>query len=385
MESSRPPLPPGCRLVQRLACYILRLVREQLSPGHPPTEWPADIPLRLQIECHRIVAVVVRAFRDAEQLEWSVSDFKALQGTLTETQLLARFPPAFPRKRDGTAILKDEPFIIVDKAGRILMWYLPNIISATRREIILDAIKWLSYGPSVSPLSASSPQDRRKHNGTFTESTSDVRSGVATFASCWPTLPGDPEHSKSVYAPSSTFLDPNQGGLDFLERISESLAVLGAILAAINPAQFEAGLDVLASLDAGIIKSGNRELLQRVLKDWSTPFTAFSVVNNRDTEPHRDLKSPSWAYDLLYTDGFYIDGRLEVTSLGVRCRYNPGTVVALIASVFVHGIAPVQGSRVGISQFFRQVMVEQTPFSRLPRPLTFHDYAHFFKGTHFFA
>ncbi|EAU81764.2 hypothetical protein CC1G_13115 [Coprinopsis cinerea okayama7 len=385
MDSTRPPLSPGTRLIHRLARYILRLLREQLFPGHPPTPWPKDIPIRLQVECHQIVAVVVKAFLNAEHLAWALHDYKVQKGKLTAAELLARFPPASRQKGDGTPYIKDEPFIVVDSVGRILLWYLPNIVSSARQAVILEAISWLSFDAPETPL-LTKPCEFRRHEGTFTPSGPLVRSGVATFASCWPVpmKSRDQKDPSSSLRPSTTFSDPRNGGLEFLEKVSESMAILGAILAAVHPAQFEAGLDVLAHLNAGSIVTQEPALLRQVLELWSTPFTAFSVVNNRDTWLHLDPKSPPRAYDLLYTGGRYSDARFEVPSLGLRCRYNPGTVVALLAALFEHGISPVVGDRVGISQFFRQVMIEQVPCSRLPTTMYFADFLNLFSSDYYF-
>ncbi|KAG2021221.1 hypothetical protein CC2G_006476 [Coprinopsis cinerea AmutBmut pab1-1] len=291
MDSTRPPLSPGTRLIHRLARYILRLLREQLFPGHPPTPWPKDIPIRLQVECHQIVAVVVKAFLNAEHLAWALHDYKVQKGKLTAAELLARFPPASRQKGDGTPYIKDEPFIVVDSVGRILLWYLPNIVSSARqvgssivalfdslltgsKAVILEAISWLSFDAPETPL-LTKPCEFRRHEGTFT-----------------PSGPLRPERSLVVSEALHHRSDPRNGGLEFLEKVSESMAILGAILAAVHPAQFEAGLDVLAHLNAGSIVTQEPALLRQVLELWSTPFTAFSVVNNRDTWLHLDPKSP---------------------------------------------------------------------------------------------
>ncbi|EAU80339.2 hypothetical protein CC1G_12885 [Coprinopsis cinerea okayama7 len=219
MDSTRPPLSPGTRLIHRLARYILRLLREQLFPGHPPTPWPKDIPIRLQVECHQIVAVVVKAFLNAEHLAWALHDYKVQKGKLTAAELLARFPPASRQKGDGTPYIKDEPFIVVDSVGRILLWYLPNIVSSARQAVILEAISWLSFDAPETPL-LTKPCEFRRHEGTFTPSGPLVRSGVATFASCWPVpmKSRDQKDPSSSLRPSTTFSDPRNGGLEFLEE-----------------------------------------------------------------------------------------------------------------------------------------------------------------------
>jgi Oxygenase domain of the 2OGFeDO superfamily len=144
------------------------------------------------------------------------------------------------------------------------------------------------------------------------------------------------------------------------------MAVIGSILALIHPALFESGLDVLSNLHSGNIHCPRQDLLREVLTVWASPFTAFSVINNRETPVHRDFCSPQFGYDLLYTGGFYEGGRLEIRGLGVRCRYEPGTIVALPSAVFPHGVAPVRGPRVCITQYMRSDILSRNPFYRAP-------------------
>jgi Oxygenase domain of the 2OGFeDO superfamily len=131
-----------------------------------------------------------------------------------------------------------------------------------------------------------------------------------------------------------------------MELMSESLSIIGAILAVVHPTLFEAGLDALAELHSGPIDVGQPDLLRKVLEIWGSPFTAVSVIVNRETELHRDTSSPVHSYNILYTGGGYSEGRFEVHGLGLRCRYNPGTVIATLAAVFPHGVGPVNGERV---------------------------------------
>jgi Oxygenase domain of the 2OGFeDO superfamily len=169
-----------------------------------------------------------------------------------------------------------------------------------------------------------------------------------------------------ILTPSLSFRTPRQGGLQFMEMLSESLSIIGAILAVVHPTLFEAGLDAIAELYSGPIDVGHPDLLRKVLEIWGSPFTAVSVIVNRETELHRDTSSPVHAYDILYTGGGYSEGRFEVHGLGLRCRYNPGTVVATLAAVFPHSVGPVNGERVCLAHFFRESAINKSRFFRFP-------------------
>jgi hypothetical protein len=137
-------------------------------------------------------------------------------------------------------------------------------------------------------------------------------------------------------------------------------------MALVHPAMFESGLDVLAYLESKSIVADHQQVLKKVLSAWTLPFTAFSVINNRETAMHRDSCSPLFGYDMLYTGGYYTNGRLETRGIGVRCRYDPGTVVCIPSAVFPHGVASVDNPRVCIAQYMRQEVLERNPCYRAP-------------------
>jgi hypothetical protein len=193
---------------------------------------------------------------------------------------------------------------------------------------------------------------------------------------------------KDALTPSANFRNTKELPFAFLQRISESLAVLGSVVALLHPALFESGLDALAQLHAHSIPTDHSNILDEVLQSWTSPFTAFSVITNRQTDVHRDFCSPKYSYDLLYTGGFYDEGRLEIRGLGLRCRYEPGTIVALPSGIFPHGASSVSAPRVCIAQYMRSEVLERNPWYRppvLPTDTTLHDvyYSMYTKRSHY--
>jgi hypothetical protein len=91
---------------------------------------------------------------------------------------------------------------------------------------------------------------------------------------------------------------------------------------------------------------------------WTSPFTAFSVIFNRETEVHRDGKGFAPFYDLIATVGRYTGGRFEVPGIGLRFRYDPGTLVGLCGKALEHGAAEVDGDRFCVVQFFHRKVLE---------------------------
>ncbi|EAU80456.2 hypothetical protein CC1G_12549 [Coprinopsis cinerea okayama7 len=382
MRAFREPLPPGASLVERLGRHAQARMRQRFSSGAPIPSQPL-VPLPLQVECENIADTAYIALQNEETLDWSITDWysknrkrSAVADEKSINAMESAFPPSSRVNRLGKPILRQTPCVVKDRNGRILTWYLPNSILPERQKEIEDAIRWHSSSHESSPFLVRDNGNYRDHASLFTQGEDlTFKPGVVTYSSAWP-MQGHPD----TLAPSANLKNRRQGSLEFIERISESVAVLGAILAVIHPALFEMGLEMLAGLNSGIIPAGDLEHLRTLLKYWSSPFTAFSLINNRRTDLHRDVCSPVYVYDLLYTGGNYVNGRIEIRGIGIRCRYDPGTVVATLASCFPHGVPPVDGERVCIAHFFREQALEHLPFYRppvLPTHLTLnHFYSH---------
>ena len=63
----------------------------------------------------------------ADEYAQSLSPRCTGQNMKVESRLLQEFPPLFTPTR-----LETEPCIIIDKDGRILLWYLPGILTKKR-------------------------------------------------------------------------------------------------------------------------------------------------------------------------------------------------------------------------------------------------------------
>jgi hypothetical protein len=106
------------------------------------------------------------------------------------------------------------------------------------------------------------------------------------------------------------------------------------------------------------------EELRESAKWWPTPFTTLGLTANKESLPHRDKNGIEQFYDLLTTIGNYTDGRLRVPGLGIHFLYNPGTVVAICGKALQHAVAPVNGDRVCLAQYFQSVAMDKHAKSR---------------------
>jgi len=90
--------------------------------------------------------------------------------------------------------------------------------------------------------------------------------------------------------------------------IAETAALLGAALSVMNPAAYNVETKYIKEIAGCPSNIEKRESLAEILRQWTTPYTASSLINNRDTPLHRDNGGSYTAMDLLATVGAYRNG-----------------------------------------------------------------------------
>lgn len=136
--------------------------------------------------------------------------------------------------------------------------------------------------------------------------------------------------------------------LDWLDAISESNAILSAILAVIHPNLYDAGWQTAKRLRS-TAEIDPQDLFSR----WASVFSGVGVISNRDTLPHRDDQSRFNWYDIIATVGSYRDCNMELPGLGISLEYRPGTVVGISGRVLEHAVPSFKGDRVCYAYFMR--------------------------------
>lgn len=138
-----------------------------------------------------------------------------------------------------------------------------------------------------------------------------------------------------------------------MEDEEHTNALIGAILAVVHPNLYGMQFDVLSRLNADAMTVNHSKTMQGVLPHWSTPFTGFALISNRESPFHRDTKGGKELYDLVASFGNYRGGRFEVPLFGSKFAYNPGSVFILPGFIFEHGASRVEGDRVCFANFFK--------------------------------
>ena len=145
----------------------------------------------------------------------------------------------------------------------------------------------------------------------------------------------------------------------WLEDMLESSALLGALLRVLHPEQYMAGMTALQAMADCPEVVRESEQIMRILRLWSSPYSSYSIVSNRMSVVHRDNSSRPECFDMLLTLGNYDDGEIVFPNLGVRLRYNPGTLVALSGKLIQHGVEEVDGDRVCLAFYMKDNVHER--------------------------
>jgi len=143
-----------------------------------------------------------------------------------------------------------------------------------------------------------------------------------------------------------------QPARDFLLSMRYSNLLVAGILAIIQPQLFLAGMRAFTTLMKSNGLVNEEEAMHSALDLWGNPFSAISIISNRDTPLHRDsFGRPEWM-DLLLAIGRYDHGRLELPGLGIRFKYNHRAAMAFSGRLLLHG-ATCDGDRACIAYYMR--------------------------------
>jgi hypothetical protein len=136
--------------------------------------------------------------------------------------------------------------------------------------------------------------------------------------------------------------------MDWLNKISQSNAILSAILSVIHPLLYHTGRETLTCL-----RESTKIWHQDVLTKWTSVFTSISVICNRISPAHWDTQSWHHWYDLLASLGPYQKCNLDLPGLGLSLDYGPGTVVSLSGMMLEHEVSGFKGDRVCYAYFMK--------------------------------
>ena len=154
--------------------------------------------------------------------------------------------------------------------------------------------------------------------------------------------------------------------LKYLQNLILANTIVVTIYAVVQPDLFEFGLAIFEEL-ADHAQELN-ESISNALSAWATPFTSLSMILDRETithqdikgyRTHQDIKGYRESFNLLLTIGHYTGGWFHLPGLGFSLLYDLGTVVTLAGNVLQHGVCPVAGDRPCLAHFWHRKVGER--------------------------
>jgi hypothetical protein len=144
---------------------------------------------------------------------------------------------------------------------------------------------------------------------------------------------------------------------DWIRVVQESTALIGGAISIMHTTTYQAGIQSILAIRDHPERIAKSENLDSLLKDWTSPLTTASLINNRDSPEHRDTRATYCSMDVLASTGKYENGKFTVPGLGLTFWYRPGTVIGLLGRIVRHG-ATAEGERMVYTQYLRETVLE---------------------------
>jgi hypothetical protein len=139
-----------------------------------------------------------------------------------------------------------------------------------------------------------------------------------------------------------------EDALAWLAAISESNAIVSAILVIIHPKLYDAGWETINCL-----MKTPEVCPQNVLSQWASIFSGIFIISNCMTLLHQDNGSRTHWYDVLVALESYQNCNLELPGLSISLEYSSDAVVGLLEMVLKHRVPMVEGDRVCYAYFMK--------------------------------
>jgi hypothetical protein len=134
----------------------------------------------------------------------------------------------------------------------------------------------------------------------------------------------------------------------WVQGIAEIAAIMSAVLSVVQPDLYKLNRESLLRL------AQREDGLRKFIAPWAFAFNAVSIISNRSSPAHRDRKSGSKEdSDVLVSLGGDSGTVLELYSLGIRCRYPPGSMAIFSGNTLLHGVSESVEERICIAGYTR--------------------------------
>ncbi|KDQ53081.1 hypothetical protein JAAARDRAFT_137875 [Jaapia argillacea MUCL 33604] len=305
-----------------------------------------------------LTRLIVRVTWDAERCGDWIGKRPSGLNEKTEAAIAKEYPPiSYP----GTMPVQTKPLTVVDVNNKIILWYVPNILSPKRHGIMWESTKHLDSLLCKKYLIGSQGKGWQINHSLFrSPSSCDVHPGLLNLSPAW-FHQGHQSRTDSLHVSASLQAGSRTPSLNaWLRDFYQSGALMSAILRVIHPKLYDAGRLALTRLML------EDEEVWDVLKVWPSVYSAMSIISNRLTPPHQDTQSQASWYDLLATVGPYPDAVMALPGLGLRLRYGAGMVVGFSGILLRHCVPANDSDRICYIYYMRDKVHEREDVEPLP-------------------
>ncbi|KAF5319118.1 hypothetical protein D9611_014077 [Ephemerocybe angulata] len=350
----------GLRLCATVGRFMQDLFHYKLAARNPYLlPIPALLDRELVEDCYLAVETIFDAAkgRNEYSTSWTLAEYRAGERKGKDGKTTKEFPRAKSHRYQEQPILIDSPCHVSDSDGKVVAWYLPGAISSRRQAQVEKAIVELSDAMEKPLPIVQDVKSTWRTNSFFFRDPEEcaVRPGCVCFSPCWYSQAHPPPNHEP--GPSQT-LASDTNSEEFIRSLQEYNALVGGMLAVIHPDLYRVALGTWKAIHNSSEGCTRPERVRELLEIWASPFTAVSLIVNRETPLHKDRLGGQYYLDAVSTFGNYVNGRFEIPALGMRFRYNPGCVIFLNSYTFAHGASRVEGERYCIASFFRPNMIK---------------------------
>ncbi|KAG2355374.1 hypothetical protein BDR07DRAFT_1493293 [Suillus spraguei] len=252
-----------------------------------------------------------------------------------------------------------EPATIVDRHGKILTIYLPNILSPSR--VQLKGCVNCFFVPSHPPLAAKVPW--RSKGFCAPQGGGEFGAGRITISPAY-----FMQRQERIQDPLVTSAAYSSAEVQaWLSALATTEFFWNAITAAVAPDLFQAGS---AAILGAQCETSSKSKASPAVSRWPSVFSGLEVIVNRVTLSHRDGGGAPTLYDLLVSLGIGHTATMKLADVGAELDYFPGTMVYISGILLEHSVGPwANGERFVIAHFMKDKVHDRMKVPRPPFPM----------------
>ncbi|TFK58478.1 hypothetical protein BDN72DRAFT_782038, partial [Pluteus cervinus] len=259
-----------------------------------------------------------------------------------EVEFLQEFPPIYSQPYP----VLSSPTIVIDDEGRIIVWYLPDILFRVRQVKIWD------HSRTLDNILRKSVATQKKSSWRVSKSqfVSNEFQGCINISPAWFQRGHDTNNDNLEV--SALLKSPGPARKWVLQMIP-TFHLLNAIARIIHPDQHMIGRQAINKLmrDPSWVKEGMSA--KELMDSWTTVFSALAIILNRDTPAHRDMSSPQFGLDMMLSVGGYTSAYMTLPGLGLELLWTSGAITALSGPLIVHEVKNSPADRLCIAFYMR--------------------------------